>query len=1060
MEVEKIKEIELVLDNLSSCRLDDCDDIIEKLLYSICDSLNISLSANPTTSLFSDRTSVRQKEFIAACLLRALSRKSDIFWGMQKSALRNKVFSLFDQVLTKIYKKFNINLEDKNEEKSSKLQDLEGALLNNFSNLSSISSLEDCQEIKSMFMRLLFGNCGNSFLMGQFTNGSLLDKQRLTNLFGLLDNYLNGSSVDTVIDFHKKIQKEYQVYIREIEQTSSNLTQICVGSIFKKILEIIQDDFNSKDELVPTEIEAKILDRKYPFHVENREMNIEIHAANEGKGKAFDVEVSIEYDNDLLEIADPIIKLGSLEPGESRDFHFKAITQKSLRITVPEIILGRVIWSNYSGENSSYNFEGELLPQDPHLDWQEMSKKKPYFLEAVSEEKELVGRSELIKQLYAKLVSDQLESSIIFGQKRVGKTSIAKTIQRKLKDLEDYTAIYMSVGSLDKNTPEKCLNSLGELIFYEVFYDPAFEGLKLPELKFDSSITPLDSFFRIIRRLKPDHKFVIIIDEFDEIPDKLYQITDIGDNFFHNIRSLSSENNIAFVLVGGENMKIIKQSTDKLNKFESFSVDYFDSESFWNDFQELVKRPVVGEIEYTDAAVIELYEATEGNPFFTKLICGNVYRKACETRNAYVSRDEVMDAINSCLKSLDTNNVNHFWKDGITKTDPAAIDQIETLRRKFLIAYADLIRSGKKLTKEQIIHNDMLSEAISTKLLEGFTSRKILVESDMVYRCKPRFFNSWIIGPGFQTITSESLDEQAIEILQHRESQAFVEDTEIIELYGKWGAYRGTKINSGDIRAWLEQFDNNRERRLMFTLLRHVRFYSETLTREKLKTIHDHVKRGLIQEIKQVNKGYERTNRTTLLSAFGKLSNSGPTYLRMYATENKIYRSSSSIVAIEKVAEEVRNNNRIQAVVFIEDIIASGGTVVSGLRQLNDLCGDLLASRKVKVVPAAICGFEDGLELIESEAEKLPFQVDPFVCDLLTEADKCFSLNRNIFENESDRAEALQIAHDYGHKLDNKKALGYKDNQLLITFHETCPNNSLAILWADYLNWRPLFSRK
>jgi len=224
MEVEKIKEIELVLDNLSSCRLDDCDDIIEKLLYSICDSLNISLSANPTTSLFSDRTSVRQKEFIAACLLRALSRKSDIFWGMQKSALRNKVFSLFDQVLTKIYKKFNINLEDKNEEKSSKLQDLEGALLNNFSNLSSISSLEDCQEIKSMFMRLLFGNCGNSFLMGQFTNGSLLDKQRLTNLFGLLDNYLNGSSVDTVIDFHKKIQKEYQVYIREIEQTSSNLT--------------------------------------------------------------------------------------------------------------------------------------------------------------------------------------------------------------------------------------------------------------------------------------------------------------------------------------------------------------------------------------------------------------------------------------------------------------------------------------------------------------------------------------------------------------------------------------------------------------------------------------------------------------------------------------------------------------------------------------------------------------------------------------------------------------------------------------------------------------------
>lgn len=32
---------------------------------------------------------------------------------------------------------------------------------------------------------------------------------------------------------------------------------------------------------------------------------------------------------------------------------------------------------------------------------------------------------------------------------------------------------------------------------------------------------------------------------------------DIGDNFFYNIRSLSSNNNIGFILVGGENMMII-----------------------------------------------------------------------------------------------------------------------------------------------------------------------------------------------------------------------------------------------------------------------------------------------------------------------------------------------------------------------------------------------------------------------------------------------------------------------------------------------------------------------
>ena len=330
----------------------------------------------------------------------------------------------------------------------------------------------------------------------------------------------------------------------------------------------------------------------------------------------------------------------------------------------------------------------------------------------------------------------------------------------------------------------------------------------------------------------------------------------------------------------------------------------------------------------------------------------------------------------------------------------------------------------------------------------------------MQYRCKPRFFNDWLIGPGFQTITSESLDEQAIELFHQRESQAFVDDAEITQISNKWGLYRGAKISPAHICTWLEQFDNNIEKRLMFKLLQNVRFYNESIIRDKLSSIHDHVRRGLVQEIKQVNKGYERSDRITLLSAFGKLSNSGPTYLRMYATENKIYRASESIVEIEKIEKAVKENERIQAIVFVEDIIASGGTVIDGLRQLNQLCGKLLSDRKVKVIPAAICGFEKGLELIESESNNFPFQVDAFVCDLLTETDKCFCSRKKIFADESELARARQIANDYGYKLVNRMPLGYNDNQLLITFFETCPNNSLPILWSEQTNWKAIFSRR
>ncbi|MEM8642585.1 MAG: ATP-binding protein [Cyanobacteria bacterium P01_G01_bin.54] len=1062
MKVETLKKIEGVLDELRSCDSDDCDDVMDELLLSICEVLNLSPIPSPSSSLFGKRRNSREKDFVSACFLRALSRNPDVFWGPKKVRIRERICSLFDHSLIEIYKDLNISSNDKFDEKLSKLQDLERGLLDDFLGLhSSVKSIEDCRMIKSKFMPLFFGNRRNHFIVSRFSGNVPIRKDDFKSLFQVLEDYLSSSTVESVAESYKAVKGSYKSYIKEIKEKSSKLFYDCIGQLFEKILSIVQKDFDAKDALVSTEVEVEVSDKKYPFHVAEQEINIVVFAKNKGEGKALDVEVSInEHDDDSLMLVNPIIKLGSLDPGEIREFYFEAVTRKSLQKTEPEIVFGVVSWRNYNGENNARIFEGELLPQDPHLDWEEMSKKKPYILEAVTEEKKLVGRNELLKQLTPKLISDQLESSIIYGQKRVGKTSIAKTVQNKLKDLQDYTAIYLLVGSLDKSTPEKCLNCLGEFIFDEIYYDSAFKDLKLPDLKFEGSITPLDRFFRVLRRLKPEHKFVIIIDEFDEIPSELYQINSIGDNFFHNIRSLSSENNISFVLVGGENMKIIKQSTDKLNKFESFSVDYFDNERYWNDFQDLVRRPTAGKVEFTDDAVIALYNATEGNPFFTKLICGNIYRRACETRNSYVSEEEVNTAITSCLKSLDTNNVNHFWKDGITQTEPAEIDQLETRRRKFLISYADVVRSGKKATKEKITNTDMINQALAGKLLESFSSRKILIESDSTYRCKPRFFNNWLIGPGFQTITSESLDEQAIELLQQRESQAFVEDTEIIKLCDKWGHYRGTPITPSHIRAWLNQFGSNIEKRLMFTLLQNIRFYGQSLILEKLKVISDHVRRGLFKEIKQVNTGYEKSDRTILTSYFGELANSGPTYIRMYAHANNLYRGSKNTVGIDKIGKTIKENERIQAIVFIDDIIASGGTVVEGLKKLNDLCGDFLAARKVKVVPAAICGFEDGLESIKSEVEKLPFNVEPFVCDLLTEADKCFSSGRKIFTEESDLVKARQIAHDYGHRLVKNMPLGYKNNQLLVTFYETCPNNSLPILWADQVNWKALFSRK
>ena len=92
--------------------------------------------------------------------------------------------------------------------------------------------------------------------------------------------------------------------------------------------------------------------------------------------------------------------------------------------------------------------------------------------------------------------------------------------------------------------------------------------------------------------------FIIILDEFDEIHPDMVQInSSIGRTFFNNIRAMSSTGYVGFILVGGENMQIIRESTDQLNKMSVFQVDYFDKGQYWPDFQDLVRRPVEDTIE-------------------------------------------------------------------------------------------------------------------------------------------------------------------------------------------------------------------------------------------------------------------------------------------------------------------------------------------------------------------------------------------------------------------------------------------------------------------------------
>ena len=1013
---------------------------------------NLSNSNFSPQILFASTNTPQQKQFIAACLLRLLCSNENAIW--EDVDFRHKTFNLFDEQLSEIYPSLKIGEKTESHEKLSCLKGLEQNMLKEFKEiLSTMTSLEIAVKSQNKIMKTLKKPI-NKFFLHNFVDISLLSEERLKDLFDNLRLYEEASGVSRMEVFHN-IDNIFSTYIQDVDQCSSEFAAFCLKDIFSKIHSLIRDDFGTSDIIKSAKVQLFHPNRKYPFHKVNEQIELKFILKNEGLGYAFDVEIYVMATDGLI--------------SEFKDIVTTEMKVESFTIVLPVTVLPDknkspsllICWSWRNYDNSSI-IEEELFEfesQREDIDWDILKLKRPYSLQAVETEEELVGRKEQVANIYANLISETIESAMIFGQKRVGKTSIAKALANKIEKEKNLVPIFIKIGDLDKTSPKKFIKTLGEGIVEDTFYHEELSKFEINKPVFDDVLSPpLATYFKRIKKLIPKLKFIIIIDEFDEMPSELYRYTDIGNTFFHNIRSLSQEGSqIGFILIGGENMQIIRQSSDRLNLFSPFQVDYFDKERFLGDFKELIRHPVQDILEFSDESLDEIYKRTEGNPFFTKFICDKLFKQACDKKDSYISIDEAKEAIADSIESLDTINVNHFWIDGIWEDRTEMRDQIQTQRRKFLIAYADIKRSNGRVRRQEILESKILSDVAIDTMIENFINRGILLEEDNCFRLKPKLFDEWLIQRGSQLLTSSFSDADALEELKSKEDKAFVSHKEIVDLTKNWDLYRSTEITPTHAGAWLEQFANNLERRLMFKLLENITFYSELKIREKLKIIHEFVRKNMTFSIKDE----EKRSREILLSSFDKPTKSSSSYARMYATENKVI--STNVASLEDIPKSLEQDKdqRISAIVFIDDIIASGGSIIDGIENLNRMCGETIATRNIKVVIATICGLESGREAIENKVEsEIPFNVEIYICDILDDSNRCFTNKSLVFDNEQERQKAKEIAQKYGVKLQSRQPLGFDGGQLLIVFKDTCPNNSLPILWySSESSWTPLFRR-
>lgn len=816
-------------------------------------------------------------------------------------------------------------------------------------------------------------------------------------------------------------------------------------------------------DIVPLKAVPDLAEKHYPLHAVDRAVKVVVRMVNKGPGVALDAIAEISGKSGRL-VYDDKCFLGDIPPGPFTLAFEILILEPTLR----EDLVIDISWLEVGApQRKEVMFDCHLKGQRPDIDWAELEMQQPYSTE-VAEGEDFVGRRTKLNNIAARYLKARMVSSFITGQKRVGKTSLARAVEGYLKGSPkgaDFQILYLEYGQYSRMKAVDTVEALG-LEIAEFMCTPLQEKPQALAMNFSGSLAPLSKLADALIKECPGKRFVIILDEFDEIHLEIYRFGPLAETLFSNLRALSAKKNLAFLLVGGEKMPFVMSAQgDQLNKFVKEQVDYFNRVDEWEDYVELVRRPVQSSLDWTDGAVARLFELTHGHPYYTKLLCNAAYTTAVSARDSVITQEEVDSAAYRLIKDLGSNVFAHIWKDGIQQ-EGADAEVVEVRRRRVLSAMAQVLRAQKPLTIEHIVKYKSglkLQDSEVPPLLNDLARRQFIYLERGEYQFSIPLFQLWLIEHGAAQLMSDALAEEYELSVEKAEEEAYISLGAIVSLVKKWHIYRGQVISPDVVRAWLNQAPTRQEQRLLFKMLENLRFVSTAQIREMLKDAHNMLTQFLRPFVSQKRMDRRQDVLVTYVDGTNK---SGGRYASLYAEENRI--ASRCVVEPNQIAERInahesQSGESISAIVLVDDFIGTGRSLSGNIIAFVETNKRLFHERAMRLFVVVLAATKVGEEGVRKELRKLPIKdCDLRVCEIIAEQHVAFSKDAHIWSSEEEAQRAKALCQRYGRLVHKENPLGYGDQGLLLVFPDNCPNNALPILHSDEQRdggWVSLFPR-
>jgi tetratricopeptide (TPR) repeat protein len=361
------------------------------------------------------------------------------------------------------------------------------------------------------------------------------------------------------------------------------------------------------------------------------------------------------------------------------------------------------------------------------------------------------GRSDVLRYVGQTLTAPGQNAVVLFGPRRIGKTSILLQLQHSLSP-ERYTVIYQDLQDKARHPMGDLLDDFAD----EIAYTLAMDG---PELTYDDQGRVFQQEFlpQVYDALPGEaHRLVLLFDEFDVL-DTVQREQLPGNAAAHRLfptlrRWMRQEPNLAFVFALGRNLSDL--DSDFLSTFkggQTVQVSVLSKE----ETIALITAPT--SLRFTDGAIDRIYALTNGHPYFTQLFCS-----LCFDRGYARPRDDTSDVptitardvglLRSTVFSRGENVFAWIW-DGLPPAERIVASALaELLTDEKIVASENEIGNLLRLGGVRVITRDL---QVSPKILVGW---QLLQEVDGGYRYMVPVLQQWIQNTKPLDITRDEID--------------------------------------------------------------------------------------------------------------------------------------------------------------------------------------------------------------------------------------------------------------------------------------------------------------